>query len=635
MKWKSFVLLCSFVFLLSPHFVEARPLTSADRGYEFQKLSEDTVVKSDGASSSHYIYRYKILSEEGVRTFSVYRVSYNANTQRVDLNKITITNPEGITEIDPKNVEDKSLFSGFSSYDETKTKVIPLPNLKIGSIIDLDYVHHVLRPPFPGVISGRYFLTYSSDVGDLSFKITAPASATLRLHDPSEKFKNIAQESSQGDMKTFSVALKDDKGIGTALETADFTPPEKLAWVDVSGLKSFEEAAGIAAKGFDKSLDEALPEKLKTLFGEKPTQPLSKDEAGTRLTTILKTIADNFRYFGDWRSVDGGFVPRSLAEIAATGYGDCKDFSVLVASAARYLGLKGDVVLTHRASDPFQIATIPNLLIYNHAITRVGVPGINEIWWIDATNPIPNVGLIPADIAGRHALILGDTPGKADIPRDGPDKSTQAVDITFDTTASPDQRLLADIKINGYNAWLVKTELFGRSPQQIQEYMVGYLGISNYDAKDFKLITMASEPEYPYTVHFQFEVTESNGIGRAGGLKILQPLVFGSAQSRIMDVVSADRHSDLYLGALETVRVTQKFAKGSYKEIVGTPQSCEIDSPWIQHKRGVLNGDGFILQDAFTQKSYRVPLQDIRSAAFLKAQKDLRDCLRGIRVVVR
>jgi hypothetical protein len=473
-------------------------------------------------------------------------------------------------------------------------------------------------------------------VGELSFKITAPTAATLKLHDPSAGFKNIVQEASQGDTKTFSIAIKDYKGIGTVLETADLTPSEKFAWVDVSGLESFEAAAGVAAKGFDKSLAGELPEKLKTLFGEKPTKPLSKDEAGKRLTTILKALSDNFRYFGDWRSVDGGFVPRSLSEIAETGYGDCKDFSVLVVSAARYLGLKSEAVLTHRASDPFQIATIPNLLIYNHAIARVGVPGTNEIWWIDATNPIPNVGLVPADIAGRHALILGgDKPGKADIPRDGPDKSTQAVDITFDTTTSPDQRLLADIKINGYNAWLVKTELFGRPPQQIQEYIVNYLGVSNYDAKDFKLITMTSESEYPYTVHFQFEVTESNGIGRAGDLKILQPLVFGSAQSRIMDVVSGDRHSDLYLGALENVRVTQKFAKGSYKEIIGTPQSCEIDSPWLQHKRNVLNGEEFVLQDNFTQKSYRVPLQALRSEAFLKAQKDLRDCLRGIRVVVR
>lgn len=623
------------IFCFFSGALHARPLTPADRGYEFQKLSEDVIIKPDGASSSHYIYRYKILSEEGVRAFSVYRVSYNANTQRVDLNKITITNPEGVTAIDPKNVEDKSLFSGYSSYDETKTKVIPLPNLKIGSVIDLDYVHHVLRPPFPGVISGRYFLTYSSDVNDLAFKITAPAGATLKLHDPSARFSNLVQESAQGNVKTFSVALKDYKGIGTALETADLTPTEKLAWVDVSGLKSFEEAATIAAKGFDKSLAGALPEKLKTLFGEKPGVPLSKAEAAKSLTAILKALSDNFRYFGDWRSVDGGFVPRSLAEIAATGYGDCKDFSVLVASAARYLGLKSEVVLTHRASDPFQIATIPNLLIYNHAIARIGIPGTSEFWWIDATNPIPNVGLVPADIAGRHALILGGALGKADIPRDGPDKSTQTVDITFDTTASPDQRLLADIKIEGYNAWLVKTELFGRSPQQIQEYMINYLGISNYDAKDFKLVAMTSESEYPYTVRFQFEVTESNGIGRAGDLKILQPLVFGGAQARIMDVVAGERHSDLYLGALENVRVTQKFAKGSYKEIVGTPQGCDIEGPWIRHKRDILNGEEFVLRDDFTQKAYRVPLGDIRSEAFAKVQKDLRSCLRGIRIVVR
>jgi hypothetical protein len=102
-----------------------------------------------------------------------------------------------------------------------------------------------------------------------------------------------------------------------------------------------------------------------------------------------------------------------------------------------------------------------------------------------------------------------------------------------------------------------------------------------------------------------------------------------------MDVISEDRQSDLYLGALENVIVTQRFAKGSYKEIIGTPQSCEIDSPWIQHKRGVFNRDGFVLQDDFTQKAYRVSVQDIRSEPFLKVQKDLRDCLRGIRVVVR
>lgn len=624
------------LFLLLPLTLLARPLTPEDRGYEILFLSHDITAYSDGREDTKLQFRYRILSEQGVQTFSIYHVPYNANTQTVRIDRVEVQNPEGVTAVDPKNIEEKSIFGGISGFDETKTKVIALPNIKVGSEIVIEYAFSLFHPPFQGVLSDRFDLFFDSNVRELSFKLVAPNGANIALYDPSGSIAPLYKETLAPDGgKIITVTGKDIKGIATTVENASLFPDAKLAWLDVSNLKSFEEAGAKAAVGFDKVLAEPVPERWKTLFGPKPQTPLGKEEALTRLTAILKGVTDNFRYFGDWRSVDGGYVPRPLAEVDQAGYGDCKDFAVMSTVAARYLGLSAEPVLVHRNANPYQRATIPSLGIYNHAIARVKIPGSEEWWWVDATNRIPQAGLIPLDIAGRSALSIGPKPGRIEIPRDDADRSSQVVAITIDPSVSPDDRFSVDVTMSGEMGWSIQNQLLSKSPKQIEEFLIGFLGVPISDAKEFKLAKMDSAPDYPYTVAFRFDVIQANGIWRSGDLKILPIVMFGDPHFRVMDAVPEERGSDLMMDTLRHVTVTQKVATGSFIEAIGTPQSCEIETPWLKYSRKVVTQPEFSVVDEYRMLKYRIAADEIKTPEFAKAQKQLRDCLKGIRVVVK
>lgn len=629
-------ILCFFIGLISFSFnTAARPLTPADQGYQTILDKADYEFLADGQTKARFQRRYKVVSEIGVQSFNLYQIGYNTNTQTLTVGKVEVINPEGVTVIDSKNIEEKSLFGGHSGYDETKTKVIPLPNIKVGSEISVQYEQTQFHPPFPGVISDRIMLSSSTEVTDFQVTLTGPDGMQSQIHDPSGSLKDAVSNSKTAQGSVVKIALKNMKGIGVAAETASIPPEENLAWIDVTNLASFEAAGQKASLGFDKVLNVPMPKRWEPLFGPKPIAPLDKATAMKRMTEILTTISDNFRYFGDWRSVDGGFIPRALAEIDRTGYGDCKDFSVLTVTAARYLGLDADAALVYRDPNPFQIATIPNLGIYNHAIARVKIPGEDGSWWIDATNRIPQVGLVPQDIAGRDALVLGKSSGKVAIPRDGSKMATQDITLTMNPAASPDDAFTVKIEIAGQLGWIVKNQLRGKSPQQLQEYLTGFLGVDLPDAKNFKLIKNDQMNEFPYTLAFSYEVTEQNGIARSGDLKILPVITFGDPHIRIMDAVPEERGSDLTLDILKHVTVVETIAPGSYKEVVGVPQSCDIKSPWLNYSRTVTTTPEFTITDRYDMLDYKIPLTRIKSPEFLAVQKQLRDCLNGVRVVVR
>jgi hypothetical protein len=213
--------------------------------------------------------------------------------------------------------------------------------------------------------------------------------------------------------------------------------------------------------------------------------------------------------------------------------------------------------------------------------------------------------------------------------------ATQDITLTMNPSASPDDAFTVEIKIAGQLGWIVKNQLRGKSPQQLQEYLTGFLGVDLPDAKNFKLIKNDQMNAFPYTLAFSYEVTEQNGIARSGDLKILPVITFGDPHLRIMDAVPEERGSDLTLDILKHVTVVERIAPGSYKEVVGVPQSCDIKSPWLNYSRTVTTTPEFTITDRYDMLDYKVPLTRLKSPEFLAVQKQLRDCLNSVRVVVR
>lgn len=83
---------------------------------------------------------------------------------------------------------------------------------------------------------------------------------------------------------------------------------------------------------------------------------------------------------------EGGFTPRSLADICSTRYGDCKDKSKLYVHMARRLGVDACPALVN-TRDGYAIGDwLPSAQLFDHCIVRVAVDG--KVYWLDPTRMV-------------------------------------------------------------------------------------------------------------------------------------------------------------------------------------------------------------------------------------------------------
>lgn len=615
---------------------QARPLAPEDQGFITEKYHHKVRVFPDGRRETIFSITYRVLSEKGVEALSLYRIVFDLNREQIRELTVQVENNGKKFVLDPKNIEEKSLFAGLSGFDETRSKIIPLPNLVVGTRVHVDYVHDLLKAEYEGLVMGRFVFPFSNSVEDFYFEVTMPKSLQHAIHDPSGLLNESTTVSEKGEDRRLVVIKQPFPGVGSIMERDAFLPKNDLAWIEYTNARDFLSAGNVARQGYAVVLSEDLPESAEKLFASKPPgRVVTEADGARRLEMAFEIIVKNFRYFADWRSVDGGFVPRPLKVIAETGYGDCKDFAVLMVKAARHLGLEADVALVFRGFDDYQSLNLPNLSVFNHAIVRVKKPQNKGFWWIDATNATPHVGLVPPDIGGRKALVLSEEPELVELPQDTPHMTRQNVKLILDLKDAPALGLEAQLSMNGHLGWSVQDDLRGESGLAAKEYLVNFLGLSNFSVTDYRLEKFSKKNVYPFDTEIWAQISDTAGIKRSGDLKIIPVWTFGSAHYRVMDTKPEDRTSDLNLGILERVDVLQQIKPDSYGEVLGAPPSCEIKSPWLDYTRKVDRENGFSIFDQYTVKKSRIAVHEMRQEGFLKLQSDLKKCLEGVSVVVR
>ncbi|RLR18426.1 transglutaminase family protein, partial [Sodalis-like symbiont of Bactericera trigonica] len=117
---------------------------------------------------------------------------------------------------------------------------------------------------------------------------------------------------------------------------------------------------------------------------------------------IMRYLHQRYRYLGDWRASNRGYVPFDLAQIEQNGYGDCKDLSILLAAMLREAGVTARPALVERGLYALPMA-IPGVTA-NHAIVQVNIAG--KIEWLDPTQYYYVPGYVAPDIQDRAALVF-------------------------------------------------------------------------------------------------------------------------------------------------------------------------------------------------------------------------------------
>lgn len=187
-------------------------------------------------------------------------------------------------------------------------------------------------------------------------------------------------------------------------------------------------------------LDDSLPDPLAAdmdRIAERHADP------GERLVEAMRYVQDRYRYVSLSLGA-GSYVPRRAGEVVSSGFGDCKDKALLLASSLRRLGIDAVVALTAISGGRNIPGRLPSLGAFDHAIVRARIG--DAIYWIDATDYLKGGrASTMAQPSFGHALPL--VPG-ADLERlPSPDgaKPTATVREEFTMPTQSDGRMLLQV----------------------------------------------------------------------------------------------------------------------------------------------------------------------------------------------
>lgn len=592
---------------------DARWLTKKEAGTVIEKFHIAFDVSKTGTASETIEYALRVQSEDAKVNASIFQIDYNANSDSLDILEAYTLNGSEKTKVDPAAIEDRDKGES-KDYDAQKVRTVVFPNVQIGSRLFIRYVTRTNRP----VISGRWStsVALSPSYHIESFKLTVKGEVPIHadVRDPLG-WLNVKQKSGQ----TFEAVNRQTLPGWVHAEKDPYFHPARVTEIWLSTHTDWSEFLGLLGQDYERILSAGVPSKLKKWTSEAARKKTPEEQ----IQFLMERVSTEFRYFGDWRRHDGGLVPRSLAEIEASRYGDCKDLSTLMTAMLRQLGLEATVALIRRGENAYGHEPdykLPAITRFNHAIVHVKLAG--KSIWLDPTNPVFALQAY-SDIAGRPAWLMKAGGGEFtrtpdSVERDfvhqleyeyrftGDDTVKVKLNANLKRLAGAD--LANDLMLSSRSAVLSETLEYYTEGQEVKSYRWVKEPQANRMLGDMQLVL-----EY-----------EAGRVGFNAGKAQFLVIPDGLLQGPFYE--TKDRESDISLADVPYLYNSTRRLKDT-RLMQELPAPCRVESDWLNVEREVkLDGRDVVITQKVVLKRPYVQKPEFRTAAFRKLQSETKRC---------
>lgn len=562
----------------------------------------------------------EILKEKARTDEGLFRTTFVPTMEKFELIQAETRNGKRILPVAKSAIEIKPLASTGPGFDTTSQVTIAYPEVNIGSKLYIKYKKTTFRPPYPGAFFLTYPVGWHENIQSMTVDFSSDVPLYHELIDPGGNFQV------EGGGKKIRFTLK--KPLFKMAVEEEFAIYDALSsvWIGVTNLKSWSQFPKKTIAAYEAVLSSKLPDKFEAILQaakQKATTVEQIDEVTSKLATAV-------RYVGDWRAVKGTYVPRSLKEVAKTGYGDCKDFSAVTGAILRKMGYEVNSAWIARGPDwissPLTIAS-PDM---NHAILYVKKDG--KEMWIDPTNTASFAQGIFTDIADRPAIVLhpngafiGRTPAMKSS--DGEWTTNADIQLQSDSVLESKGKLVFD----GRGALqFTAAELFNSKaandytfinwlavPANVIDWKVGGYSLSSR-------IVSRIEPEFEY--HERWRPAFSTA-----GTGYTLPAIGWLNYFRFK---RETRASNLNVGY--PLRVRRNYKITGKKVVLPKDIKCEGQSPWADFSRHIQMEKGALKIEEFIDfKMKVVPATSIATPEFAKFQDGILQCMQDALIVFR
>ncbi len=559
--------------------------------------NENIEVSSENTMTIDLHTIAKVLNDKGKEDMGEVLIEYDSTYERVELEFARTIRPDGtMLYAGDNNIRDVSKYLDFPMYSNVRVKIVSMPEVAKGSIIE--YKAKIYRSKLVNDkdFSLIYPIAENYPVLNTKLNITVPSDREVNYKLVNEKyaFKGMdymPKEITENNKKTLYWEFSN---VPQLLPEAEMVP---VSYVNpallISTFSSWEDIYRWWRSLYvDKlAIDDNIKKKVDELVADEqnPYEQIRK---------IYEFCAKDIRYVA-LEYGRGGHEPHSAAEVFLNRYGDCKDQAILLVAMLRSLNYDASPVLIP-TDDVYNLERDFPALYFNHAIAVVKIN--KELIFMDPTASTVSFRDIPTSDQDRNVLIFfEETPGLETIPI----ISKNILNVNMDIRINKNEKANFKREITSKGMYSAGRRYYFKYTQpsmieeDIQKRMREISSVSKLDY--YKIENKDDLNKDPVLV---YEFIADNILSNVKNLRIM-PVLTDSILGASF-IAKEDRKYPLDLGGVYGLKIEADIHLPSNMRIKYLPDFVEINNKWLEFRsfyRGSGNAIKFLQVMAVKEKT--------------------------------
>lgn len=348
------------------------------------------LINSDYTYTRFRSQQTTLLTKQGIEDWRLDYLDYSPDSQSLELVEAYVVQPNGKkVKVTDKNIFTRSTPEYVPGFTNDLRMTVVFPSLKVGSQTFIKW-KLTQKKPFTIGLSDVESPFFSIPTVKESIDIELPTSLKLNWK---KRGNYIVTDTSEGNRRRIKAVITNRPGYkfeNHMVNTWDFD-----SMFVFSNLDSWEEISRIV---WDKWRDKVVitPEIKKLAL------QITKDKQGIKAArSIYNWVAQNIKYLAVYMNESAGYIPHTSTEILRNGYGDCKDYVLLMHTLLQAVGIKSVPALV-QSGDIYQTLPLPTSSQFNHAI--IYLPNYNI--FADPTNNYAALTELDDSLGNKFVVLL-------------------------------------------------------------------------------------------------------------------------------------------------------------------------------------------------------------------------------------
>lgn len=368
--------------------------SSASIGITNESYVVNYTVKPNGTfvkEVSNVFYYDRLPQSEELKQKVIY---FNSDIENVEVKELFKIKPDGkkvsILKTSVK-IQPTPQAEAAPDYSSLKMLTMDFSDLKAKEKIQYTIRVEEIKPIFEGFFDTFELLSPFESWENAEINLIAPTDFSIAAE--TNLFKG-GKSSEDADQTIWKWNLKDYKAKNVEFSMTGFLDFSPL--ISISNLPNYESFGKVYTREISDKV-KITPE-IKKLSNQ-ITEGLTTNEEKAK--AIYGWVNKNVRYVLVFLD-RGGWIPREASTILKNGYGDCKDYTILIKTLLKAQNIESVPVLI-RADTNKNFPAIPMIDYFNHMILYV--PDLDT--FADATVPNTKFGEMSELLYGKKAVLLG------------------------------------------------------------------------------------------------------------------------------------------------------------------------------------------------------------------------------------